>query len=280
MGTVLGDASITLSLDTTKAREELASFEREAKRVGDASRVSTESYSSRTSPVEKQPPTPFRVSIKKDGAASVGVSATTSAPMLPRAAQKAIGKMTGGAPDKLMSPADIGAMQRRIAAQSGQTVNKMEVAANALRAVTGSGQTVVGRAASLAASLPAVAPAAKALGAAALVYAVSRTLAKAADVGLAAAAGIPDISDSPVFQSLRQQVQDVAFAFTKFENRVTSYFRAVSAGKDRAVNGARVTGQMPDLMLGAEKRLINAEADMESAFDRFKRNESAAVFGK
>ena len=106
------------------------------------------------------------------------------------------------------------------------------------------------------------------------------TLAKAADVGLAAAAGIPDISDSPVFQSLRQQVQDVAFAFTKFENRVTSYFRAVSAGKDRAVNGARVTGQMPDLMLGAEKRLINAEADMESAFDRFKRNESAAVFGK
>src|SRR3990167_9855991 len=113
-------------------------------------------------------------------------------------------------------------MQRRTAAQSGQTVNKMDVAANALRGVAGSGQTVVGRAASLAASLPAVAPAAKALGAAALVYAVSRTLAKAADVGLGAAAGIPDISDSPVFQSLRKQVQDVAFAFTKFENRVTS----------------------------------------------------------
>lgn len=279
MGTVLGDASITLSLDTTKAREELRKFESEAKRVGESSRVSAESYSSRTSPVEKQPPSPFRVSIKKDGIASVGASSMSAAPVLPKAAQKTISRMIG-AQERLPSPSQVGAFARRMAARNGTTVNAMETAANTLRAVTGSGQTVFGKAARLVSGMQTVAPVAKALSGAALVYAGARTLAKSADFGMALAAGIPDISGSPAFGAIRQQVQDAAFAFTKFENHVTSHFKAIAAGKDRAINGARVTGQAPDLMLGAEKRLANDEADMEAAFDRFKRNDSSKVWGK
>jgi hypothetical protein len=183
-----------------------------------------------------------------------------------------------GTPERLLNPGRVGAFARRAVVARGSTVNPSEIAANALRAATGSGQTIFGRAASM---LPqSAAPIAKALGSAALVYGAARTLAKTADFGMAAASGIPDIAGTPAFGALREQVADLAFTFTKFENHVTSYFKALAAGKDRAINGARVTGQAPDLMLGAEKRLANDEADMESAFDRFKRNEWARPWGK
>ena len=157
----------------------------------------------------------------------------------------------------------------------------MEAAANAMRSVTGSGSTLFGRAASFVeAKLPAAATVAKSLGGAALIYAGARTLAKSADVGLAASAGIPDISDSPAFAAIRQQVQDLAFGFTKFENAIKSIGKSLVAVKDRSIAGARLTGQIPALALDAEMRLQTDEANMTSAFDRFKRNEWAQAAGK
>ena len=284
MGTILGNASITLTLDTAKAREDLQRFEAEAKRVGQASRTSTETFSTSAAPVLKTPPSPFRVSIKREGIASVGTSGTTASPVLPKAAQRMIGQSVGAGQqvDKTgRDPASLARLQRKLHAIHQRTVNPMETAANAMRSATGSGGTIFGRAASIVeAKLPTAAPVAKALGGAALIYAGARTLAKSADVGMAAAAGIPDIADSPAFGALRQQVQDIAFGFTKFENAIKSIGKSLVSVKDRSIAGARLTGQIPALALDAEMRLNTDEANMESAFDRFKRNEWMQAAGK